>query len=103
MLVIDCPSKKFLERAVDVVDNGSDVGIKVVGKFRRNLLIEYLPYLIKNKDQKGKIWKIIFRWFYLVDFIALYGTIMEREDYNISYASDGEMNILFERRELKEK
>lgn len=97
MLKIDYPSRNFLDRASKAVENGSDIEIKVLGGFRNKIMMEYLPCLIKNKDQKGKIWKTIFRWFYLIDFISLYGLIMEEEDYYVSYTTKELITILFEK------
>ena len=96
--MIDYPSKNFLDMAFEAINNGDDMEIRVVNKSRRKYLMESLPLLIRNQDQKEKIWKTIFRWFYLMDFLAFYGTVIEKKDYYISYTTNDEvMKILFER------
>jgi hypothetical protein len=98
---IDYPSSCFFEKAVEAVENNNDIEITVISEFRGRLLKEYLPYLLENKGQKPKIWKSVFRWIYLGEFLGAYGAIIENRGYDINYSCTEEIKIFAKNQEAK--
>jgi len=93
------PSKDFPFNAMESIESQKIVEIQVAGKLRKKLLLEHLPYLMREKLEKPPFWNTLLRLILLGDFQAIYGAAVQTGGYELSYQllEDDKLLIRFTR------
>jgi len=93
------PSKDFLHKSIQCMEEKKDVEIVVENKKKIKMLMDHLPLLLDDSYERNGIFKIFFRQLMLMDFLAVYGKAYTLGGYNVEYQLvEKNLHVFFKRK-----